>query len=100
MTEPDLEAMELRWQAADLATVDSRKTPHPETGIMGVGTTSITAIWDSASDVPDLLQLVKTVKLGWQQEKDRADRLEFELQARDDRIKLLESVIKGYQGQG
>jgi hypothetical protein len=76
MTEPDLEAIELRWEAADLATIDSRKTPDPDTGIMGVGTTNLTAIWDSASDVPNLLELVKAVKLGWQQEHDRAEELQ------------------------
>jgi hypothetical protein len=79
MTEPDLDAVELRWEAADLATIDSRKTPDPDTGIMGVGTTNLTAIWDSARDVPDLLQLVKTVKLGWEQERNRADRLQAEV---------------------
>lgn len=76
MTEPDLDAIELRWEAADLATIDSRKTPDPDTGIMGVGTTNLTAIWDSARDVPDLLELVKAVKLGWEQERNRADNLQ------------------------
>ena len=93
MSEPDLEAVELRWEAADLATIDSRKTPDPDTGIMGVGTKSITAIWDSARDVPDLLELVKAVKLGWEQERARADRLQAQVDLMTPVVEAAEAMV-------
>lgn len=99
MTEPDLEAIRKRWESARAATIDNRETPNPEDPV-GVSTKSVSAVWDSASDIPDLLELVKAVKLGWEYERERADHLEFELHMYKERIEFLERIIKGYQGQG
>ena len=86
----ELDAIRSRWETAKAATIDSRETPDPDTGIRGVGTTNLAAIWDSASDTPNLLELVKAVRLGWQQERERADLLECEVRLLKERLEFLE----------
>lgn len=75
MTEPDLEAIRARWEKAKVETIDNRATANPGEPV-GVSMRSLSTVWDSTTDIPDLLELVKAVKLGWQQEHERAEELQ------------------------